>query len=347
VLLHGTKIEFNLDCVGGRFENPTSQGVQETGTALNFDASTIKGTALLSDGFQAVGLVRLIRAQISGDLRCTDAGLGDGLIAERACVGGTLFWRDVKNSSTASLNLIGASADSLSDDAVSWPAKGNLQLDGFVYRRISTFSPRGVQERLDWLSRTRSITPQPYHQLANALRDNDDEVGRRQVLYRMAGLRDQEHVGPLARSWGFIFRYAAGYGYYPGRALWWMACLTVVGFVLYFGGYFAGSMVPTDKDAYSSFKSNHHPPNYYERFHALVYSLENSFPVVKFGQADHWQPDPDPHGPASLVVARSRVVYDAATSPTILRVFRWVQILLGWFFATLGIGGVTGLVRRD
>ncbi len=30
-----------------------------------------------------------------------------------------------------------------------------------------------------------------------------------------------------------------------------------------------------------------------------------------------------------------------------LRVFGWVQILLGWLFATMGIAAVTGLVRKD
>jgi hypothetical protein len=29
--------------------------------------------------------------------------------------------------------------------------------------------------------------------------------------------------------------------------------------------------------------------------HASVYSLENSFPLVKLGQIDRWQPDPSPH----------------------------------------------------
>lgn len=347
VLLHGAQVAFNLDCAGGRFENPARQGVQETGTGLNFDASVIRGTAILSDGFQVLGEVHLISAQIGRDLRCTNANLGRGLIAERANVGGTLFWRDIEDSSNASLNLISASADSLSDDAISWPAKGNLQLDGFAYRRISAFSPRGVQDRLGWLSRLRSVTPQPYQQLASALRDNDDEVGRRRVLFEMASLRDQQNLGPLARSWSFIFRYAAGYGYYPGRALWCLAGLTAVGFMLFLGGYFAGSMAPTDKDAYSSFMNDHRLPDYYEKFHALIYSLENSFPLVKFGQSDHWQPDPSSHKSACLAASRGRILTYAVFSPATLHVFRWIQILLGWFFATLGIGGVTGLVRRD
>lgn len=346
VLLHGAQVEFNLDCVGGRFENPAQQGVSETGTALNFDASVVKGTVILSDHFCASGLVRLISAQISGDLRCTAAYLGNGLIAERASIGGTLFWRDILSPSTSNLNVIGTSADSLSDDAASWPGKGNLQLDGFVYRRFSAFSPRGARERLDWLSRVKSLTPQPFRQLANALTDRD-ERGSRRVLYEMARLRDQENQGVAARIWSFMFRHAAGYGYYPGRALWCLIGLTVIGFGLFFGGYRVGSIVPTDKDTYYSFKCCLRVPDYYERFHASIYSLENSFPVVKFGQADHWQPDPSSSGSAWLPTERPRSLTYAICSPAALRVFRWVQILLGWFFATLGLGAVTGLVRRD
>jgi hypothetical protein len=78
-----------------------------------------------------------------------------------------------------------------------------------------------------------------------------------------------------------------------------------------------------------------------------MYSLENSFPLVKLGQIDRWQPDPSPkrsvkriwHFPCSFSIWISLAGF--------LRWFRWGQILFGWLFATLGIAAVTGLVRRD
>lgn len=85
--------------------------------------------------------------------------------------------------------------------------------------------------------------------------------------------------------------------------------------------------MPTDKDAYQSFRNNHSLPEYHERFHACAYSLENAFPLVKLGQVDRWQPDP--------------------RSAAGLRLFRWGQIVLGWFFATMGIAAITGVARKD
>jgi hypothetical protein len=69
--------------------------------------------------------------------------------------------------------------------------------------------------------------------------------------------------------------------------------------------------------------------------------------LVKFGQSDHWQPDPSPHESASPAASRPQTLTYAVFSPVTLDVFLWVQIFLGWFFATLGIGGVTGAKRLN
>jgi hypothetical protein len=106
-----------------------------------------------------------------------------------------------------------------------------------------------------------------------------------------------------------------------------------VGWPLFQYGYQVGRITPNEKEIYTSFEESgqrHQPPPYYEHFYAPVYSLENSFPLVKLGQVDRWQPDPSQGGYASF-----------------LRLFCWAQIILGWFFATMGIAGVTGIIRRD
>lgn len=347
VLLHGAQIEFNLDCAGGRFVNPSRQVVQGVGTSLNFDASVVKSSAMLQDGFHAVGLVSLIGTQIGGNLACRDANFATGLVAERATVKGTLFWRRISNPSMVSLNLIGASAGSVSDEAASWPPRGNLQLHGFQYQRFSASSPRSVKDRLDWLARLKPFTPQPYRQLANVLEDEDDHAGARQVLYNMADLRNQENQSKWARGWGFILKCGVGYGYYPRRALGCLLVLAAFGFGLYYCGYYAGSMVPTEKDAYTFLRCNNRPPNYYEPFHASIFSLENSFPLVKLGQVDHWKPDPNQDESARLAVRGLRFSIRTLVLTRVLRVFGWAQILLGWLFATMGVAAVTGLARKD
>jgi hypothetical protein len=347
VLLHGAQVQFNLDCFGGQFENPVRQGVLGTGTALNFDASVVRGSVSLSHSFQAHGVVSLVSAQIDGDLRCTDSEIGSDLIAERATVKGTLFWRNIRNATMVSLNLINTTVDSLSDDPVSWPPRGNLQLHGFVYARFSAFSTSDPKERLAWLARLKSFTPLPYRQLAKVLKDEGDDVGAKQVLYKMASLRDRKVPGKLARGWNLILKCTVGYGYYPVRALACLMVLAAFGYLLFWGGYYAGNIVPMDKDAYVSFRKNGRLPDYYGRFHASVYSFENSFPLVRLGQADRWQPDPSPDNSALFARNYTGLLAHSIVSATALQAFRWLQIVLGWVFATMGIASVTGLVRRD
>jgi hypothetical protein len=141
--------------------------------------------------------------------------------------------------------------------------------------------------------------------------------------------QDARH-GWLARLWTFFFRATIGYGIYPRWALRWLLLLVVLGWMSYDYGYGAGAIAPTNKDAYGDFHRNHRLPEHYAQFYALVYSAENSFPVVKLGQTESWTPEPNMQGYA-----------------TFLRVFRWSQILLGWILATFFVAGVTGIARKD
>jgi hypothetical protein len=77
-----------------------------------------------------------------------------------------------------------------------------------------------------------------------------------------------------------------------------------------------------------------------------VYSADNSLPLVKLGQVDHWQPDPDPDKYVSRVAAWGKYSLWVSFSEFLLWL-RWAQIFLGWFLATMGIAAITGLVRKD
>jgi hypothetical protein len=229
---------------------------------------------------------------------------------------------------------VNASVGSLVDDEESWPSKGNLLLDGFVYGHISGESPRDAKTRLRWLERQDPFTPKPYRQLAKVLRETGDVRGARRVLFEMECRRRQvEDRSWYARAWGWVLRLTIGYGFYSWWAVGWLVLLTIVGWGLFWSGYVWGAMAPTDKDAYCFFRTQGRPPDYYQRFTASVYSLENSLPFVSLGQKDHWTPDPSPQGSWLM--------------PGFLRWFRWGQVLLGWLLATLFVAGVTGVVRKE
>jgi hypothetical protein len=142
-----------------------------------------------------------------------------------------------------------------------------------------------------------------------------------------------------------VLRLTIGYGNYPLRAFWWLAAIVLLGFALYGAGCSMGSIAPTDKEAYVTFKSGGQVPANYARFNALIYSVENSLPFVKLGQADRWQPDPHPSSfvrPVSIFPFTFFVSFAG-----LLRWYQWSQILFGWLLGTLFIAGVTGDVRKD
>ena len=69
-------------------------------------------------------------------------------------------------------------------------------------------------------------------------------------------------------------------------------------------------------------------PPHYSNFSAPIYSLENTFPLVKLGQADKWQPDP------------------ANEKSRLLQRTIWLRNIAGWFLTTLFVAAVSGSCRR-
>jgi hypothetical protein len=324
------------------------------------------GNVYLNDDFDADGDVRLHSAQIGGELNCTGARFRSRLIADYAVVKGTFSWWNLKEPKGNRVSLINASVGALTDTISSWPqpppeaqqrrgffpwhnkppandpqsqpkrTAAEQKLDGFVYGHI-TGATKDPDARLDWLRRQSRFSSQPYLQLAKVLRDEGDDAGARHVLFEMEDRRRRQKEGADwgPRIWRWTLKGSIGYGYYSQWCLYWLAGVIVLGFAIFWAGYSAGLIVPVDDKAYASFKTTHQPPDYYGQFHALAYSFENSFPVVKLGQADRWQPDPSPAPGAGQGTAK------------LLAAFHWFQILAGWFLASLGVAGISGVIRKD
>ncbi len=228
----------------------------------------------------------------------------------------------------------------MEDEEASWPEHGSLHLDGFVYGRFSE-GPADTKTRLRWLARIQEFTLQPYQQLAKVLRESGDARGARQVLFEMERRRRaREDSRWYQRVWGWILKLTIGYGQRSGLARSRLLCLIILGFTLFGFGYFGGAMVPTDKDAYAAFEQQGQPPKYYPSFNALIYSLENAFPLVSLGVKDRWEPNPgivstipelrcrglQAMGRFSLRNWHPCRIY----APWALRGWLWFQILAGW-----------------
>jgi hypothetical protein len=333
--LLGASIGSNIECDGGTFKNPG-------GRALFADKAEIKGHVILRDGFTVEGLVDFTGAHIEGGLQ-------------------TIGCRDKK---PLVLRLNDVSVGFLGDEEESWPEKGNLYLDGFVYGRIA-MGPTDALARLRWLDRA-EFAPQPYRQLAKVLREMGDDEGAKQVLFeleRRARAADRARLVHAPARWlvslaeDKLYDATVGYGIYPGRAVWYLGGLTALGWLVHWRANRMGAMAPTEKDAYAEFRKSGRAPDYYTPFNPLIYSLENCVPLVKFGQDDHWQPDPNPPQRASVATsAAGRWVKlksalaglgDRISSPVALRWFRWTMIALGWLLATFFVAGISGIIKTN
>ena len=172
------------------------------------------------------------------------------------------------------------------------------------------------------------------------------------------------------------------HGYQPQRLLGVAVGMTLLGWGLFAAGDHAGTMIPTKAEAYTIYERTGQVPASYPAFCAWMYSLDTLVPIINFGQKDHWRPrDPRPASPApkpsQLVVFASTSVLpsprpmttiggssglfshserwsriraeliDPLSRPGVLRIYRWFHMGIGWLLITLGIAGVTGLVRKE
>jgi hypothetical protein len=244
------------------------------------------------------------------------------------------------------VNLTGVSAGTLTDAQPDWPSE--LRLEGFVYKSISRADrgkndPMESARRLQWLKldRSKPVPTQPYRQLAKVFQDTGDRQGAKTVLREMERiLSDQSDPLPKNLLWSTI-----GYGYASENGVWGLAALSGLGWIVYRRRLL--QMVPTDKDAARQFEDESTLPTHYPRFSPFIYSLENTFPLVTLGQAAAWHANPgfrmkkNPHdGPKLRFLKWWR-------SPYPLRLLVWLQVLLGWLFATLFVAGVSGLIQRS
>lgn len=420
VRLAGAQIGGNLDCSSGKFINPIqrdhrmSDQSDRAGMALNAFNILVKGSILLNNGFHSEGEVVLLDAHIGGSVYCDNGEYinpaannsedsGKALTIRRGNIAGNVYLTagfraegtvrltgahiagalDLRGGRFEKANLLldESSAASFYDDRNSWPQSGHLSLNGFVYELME---PRDVNLRLEWLNLQdmRTFYPQPYLQLSKVLAAAGDDEGKRQVLIAM---RDREPPpGNVDTLLHWLFKGTIGYGYRPLLACWEILAASALGWIVYRRSYLAGTMVPTDKEAYEALEAGQGLPNHYRRFAPFIYSLENTLPLVKLGQSEKWQPAPKAAGgnPSESTVGISASIGGSArwpwsldwirrllihagllrteevgrqpsrlsrrgTSARFIRVFLWLQILLGWILATLFLAGISGIVRKE
>lgn len=369
VHLTSAEIGGTLHCLGAQIFNLGGTGLTVHATKIQGDVVLAQAVYTSPDGdqiseFNTSGLVILHLAEIAGSLSLNGARFSgqneNGLLAQNLTVKGTLRWSKVVCGARTKVDLSRATVGMLQDDDT-WPANRRLNLDGFAYGSISN-TPLDLRQRLVWLSsQEEGFKPQPYRQLAKVFSETGRESDAKRILIERENQRRHYLLRSLGQDgqsfwrgaltfirwcFGSLLRWTIGYGYQPLRALIGVALFVIFGFVVFGSAYMFGFVTPTDKDAYASFVSNgNEPPVYYQPFNAFVYSVETFIPLLQLHQEREWLPNPQRGQP----LCRFRLLcHEFYIRPgNLIRWYLWVHILAGWFFATMLIAGVTGLVRKD
>jgi hypothetical protein len=339
VLLRGTNIGRDLDCQNGGFEH-----INEDQWALFAMNVAVKGNVFLTEDFRANGGVFLYGANIGGTFSCS--GIIDhqatktyALLAESMQVNksiqlegckvvGGLSFANTKvedelrlrgkifsdKSINSKLDLEFARVRTLADSEESWPEKGQLLLEGFVYEKLDFASPNDQRSRLRWLNLQNQdsnkggrFSPQPYEQLARVLKDSGHESDAMGVLIgKQENMRRYGRLGRWGSCWNWFLGKTIAHGYKSTRALWVSLAIILFGFLPFHYGYESGMIEPSDLEAYTIASSDTEaagavepspetapPANNaltYPEFFAPTYSLDVFLPVIDLHQANYWLP---------------------------------------------------------
>jgi hypothetical protein len=261
-----------------------------------------------------------------------------GLQAPGMIVKGPLLWYDAALENGAQLDLTSASVEYLVDRERSWPALGNLLIDGFTYSSIQSpdaaDAPADAHTRLRWLGLQPGFHPQPYRQLAKVLREAGDESGAVRVLIAEQDARYRSSYLPQRFLAGFL-KFTIGYGHRPLLALLWSFGVVLFGWAVTRVAKRAGLMRPTYPENAPIAE------NRYERLYPLLYSLDVFLPFVNLHQEHYWWPDSQATGELTIFGLAIRV------RGSIVLYYLWLQIIAGWLLSAIFIAGVTGLIRND
>jgi hypothetical protein len=175
----------------------------------------------------------------------------------------------------------------LIDDPSSWPAEGQLELDGFSYDELGgimvPLRAIGPGGRLEWLKLQNQIRAQPYQQLITVLRkmgyaNEADEVaiGEEEAAFKSS------NVSLVGKFWNGILFLTVGYGYRPWLAFYWVLALLTLGTLLSRLAFRLGIVVPTDEKAMKCYESSERKglPQNHPRFHALLYAIDQILPLA-------------------------------------------------------------------
>ncbi|MFC8127205.1 oxidoreductase [Streptomyces sp. NPDC057302] len=196
--LRGAMVGDSFSLRGGKLANPYGHW------ALNAPQMTVGRTLYMTPASLAERLLpghtpawgsRVQGFECQGGIRLDDGLFGDAVDLERArFVLGDDQEVSLRRVQTPELRFLGeapqrgkvilsgAKVVTLIDKSTSWPGPGGLQLGGFSYENLVPLGPFPLSRRLEWLAAaTPEYDPEPYEQLATALRNGGEHAEARRI----------------------------------------------------------------------------------------------------------------------------------------------------------------------
>ena len=352
--LGGAVIGGNLHFDSGRFINPGNVAISAPGASIEGvvfltswgSGGNVEVTGVANFSFDRIGNSFIVdHAGFMGVPGDDHGFLGTGISVARA-----FTWHNVTLTNGAQLDLGDASVGLLLDDEKSWPAPGRLFIDGLTYNGLSSETDNridglahdapgtrnAIDSRLRWLAlQPPGFHSEPYNELAKYYSGSGEDAAAVTVLIAKEDDRYMR-LGLFGRLWGAFLRATIGYGHRPLLAFNWSIFVVLIGWAAVLLGKRAGVMRLT-------WPENSPPPvsDQVAGLHPLLYSLDVFLPFVNLHQEHYWWPDEALKG--ECAIAGRKITIRGST----LRVYLWVQIIVGWLLSAIFVAGVTGLIRND
>ncbi len=385
VNLMNARIQGNLDCSGGFFNNEGQRALFAKGIMVDGDVMLCENeysTKSKKIRFKANGEVKLCGATVKGRLQCSGGVFnnavaysepGYALIAEginvrdsvllndsfsangivnffNARIDQTFLLENVIKNPGFKLFLTNAYAETMVVYESGWPVKEMLDIKDFTYENFIYHLPKTkkTQKVIEWLELNEPpFSPQPYRLLAKVLENKGREIEARDIRIEMNNQLRKESPDKKRRIWLSFTGWLIGYGYKPFKV--WKIALVIwlLGALFYMFGNQLQVMQPYSKFAHQDYDRHvFELYEYHPKFCALVYSLDVFLPIVNLHQEESYRPATEP--PLDY---KENVLTDWLVDPVrratgyFLIIWMYFQILSGWLLTTMLVGGLTGLIR--
>jgi hypothetical protein len=317
----------------------------ENGEALTLDRAEINGGVVADKGFTADGEVRAVGARIGGVLTLSGATIrnasGNGI--------------NLESSSMARLILMPSFVDGrvwlyrtvIGDLITGHQPPGPLVATGWKVSDLHGPLREDVTPAMRWLETdptsndpTAKTSVQPWHALAAIYERSGDPAGARKLRYRAAKKMTSQSAG-MTKIAGRFYDGLVGHGYYPMRALGWLAVVVLAGWLLV--AVAEEDIVPTNmKDAIAAVNDQAVATKTSAPAGPITARTPcDSHPA--YPCADSFNFALNALAPASV---SANTYWTARPGVIWLTVVLAVLKLFGWVLVALLLAGVTGLLRK-